>query len=326
MEFFKSVGKKALGSRLRMLTDKITADAAGIYRLYDIDLQPKWFPVFYALSQGEEKTITGIAQEIGHSHPSVSKIIAEMIALDLVRERRDGSDGRRNMVSLSEKGMVYTSNIQEQYEDVEAAIEAISSVATQDLWRALEEWESLLEQKSLLRRVTEQKKSRESKHVEIVNFSATYAAAFRSLNEQWISTYFKMEDTDYKSLNDPEGYILKNGGQILVALYNNEPVGVCALIKMNDGEHDYELAKMAVSPTAQGKNIGWILGKSALGRARELGGKKIYLESNTILKPAINLYQKLGFQKIEGHPSPYKRCNIQMAIDISDYKSVISNV
>jgi ribosomal protein S18 acetylase RimI-like enzyme len=326
MEFFKSVGKKALGSRLRMLTDKITADAAGIYRLYDIDLQPKWFPVFYALSQGEEKTITGIAQEIGHSHPSVSKIIAEMIALDLVHERRDGSDGRRNMVSLSEKGMVYTSNIQEQYEDVEAAIEAISSLATQDLWRALEEWESLLEQKSLLRRVTEQKKSRERKHVEIVNFSATYAAAFRSLNEQWISTYFKMEDTDYKSLNDPEGYILKNGGQILVALYNNEPVGVCALIKMNDGEHDYELAKMAVSPTAQGKNIGWILGNSALGRARELGGKKIYLESNTILKPAINLYQKLGFQKIEGHPSPYERCNIQMAIDISDYKSVISNV
>jgi ribosomal protein S18 acetylase RimI-like enzyme len=326
MEFFKSVGKKALGSRLRMLTDKITADAAGIYRLYDIDLQPKWFPVFYALSQGEEKTITGIAQEIGHSHPSVSKITAEMIALDLVRERRDGSDGRRNMVSLSEKGMVYTSNIQEQYEDVEAAIEAISSVATQDLWRALEEWESLLEQKSLLRRVTEQKKSRESKHVEIVNFSATYAAAFRSLNEQWISTYFKMEDTDYKSLNDPEGYILKNGGQILVALYNNEPVGVCALIKMNDGEHDYELAKMAVSPTAQGKNIGWILGQSALVRAHELGGKKIYLESNTILKPAINLYYKLGFQKIEGHPSPYERCNIQMAIDISDYKSIVLNV
>jgi DNA-binding MarR family transcriptional regulator/GNAT superfamily N-acetyltransferase len=317
MEFFKSVGKKAIGSRLRMLTDRITEDAAGIYNLYNIDLQPKWFPVFYALSQGEEKTITGIAQEIGHSHPSVSKIIAEMIAKDLVKERKDGTDGRRNMVSLSRKGRAYTDQIQQQYKDVEAAIEAISSQATQDLWKAIEEWEYLLEQKSLLRRVSEQKKSRESKDVEIVDYSTKYATAFRDLNEQWISTYFKMEQADYKSLDDPEGYILKNGGQILVALYNNEPVGVCALVKMNDGEHDFELAKMAVSPSARGKNIGWLLGQSALERAGELGGKKVYLESNTILKPAISLYHKLGFQKIVGHPTPYERCNIQMSVDLT---------
>jgi DNA-binding MarR family transcriptional regulator/GNAT superfamily N-acetyltransferase len=326
MEFFRLVGKKALGSRLRMLTDKITEDAAGIYKLYNIDLQPKWFPVFYALSQGTEKTITGIAQEIGHSHPSVSKIIGEMIKKGLVQERKDGTDGRRNMVSLSDKGRAYTDQIQEQYEDVEAAIEAISAQATHDLWKAIEEWEFLLEQKSLLRRVNEEKKSRVSKDVQIVDYSAIYAAAFRNLNEQWISTYFKMEETDYKSLDDPEKYILKNGGQILVALYHNEPVGVCALIKMNDDEHDFELAKMAVSPIAQGRNIGWLLGQSALERARALGGKKVYLESNTRLKPAISLYHKLGFHKIVGHPTPYERCNIQMAVDISNYKSNVSNL
>ncbi len=55
MEFFKTAGIKTIGSRLRMLTNKITADAAHIYKLYDIDMQPKWFPVFYALSEGTEK-------------------------------------------------------------------------------------------------------------------------------------------------------------------------------------------------------------------------------------------------------------------------------
>jgi ribosomal protein S18 acetylase RimI-like enzyme len=206
---------------------------------------------------------------------------------------------------------------------VEASIEAISSQATYDLWKAVEEWEFLLEQKSLLKRVTEQKKSRESKSVEIVNYTSEYAEAFRALNEQWISTYFKMEETDYKSLDNPKEYILKKGGQILVALYHNEAVGVCALIKMNDGEHDFELAKMAVSPKAQGRNIGWLLGQAALQRAGELDGKKVYLESNTLLKPAINLYHKLGFQKIAGHPSPYERCNIQMAVDISKLNSSV---
>jgi DNA-binding MarR family transcriptional regulator/N-acetylglutamate synthase-like GNAT family acetyltransferase len=318
MYFYKTVGKKALGSRLRLLTDKITEDASGIYHLYNIDLQPKWFPVFYVLSQGEEKTITDIAREIGHSHPSVSKIVSEMSKLDLVKERKDGSDGRRNIISLSDRGTAYTHQIHEQYEDVEAAIDAISSQATYDLWKAVAEWEFLLEQKSLLKRVIEQKKLRESKDVQIIDYSSKYAESFKRLNEQWIATYFKMEETDYKALNNPEEYILKGGGHIFVALYQNEPVGVCALIKMNDGEHDFELAKMAVSPTAQGKNIGWLLGKSALERVRELGAKKIYLESNTVLKPAINLYQKLGFRKIAGLPSPYERCNIQMAVNISE--------
>jgi GNAT superfamily N-acetyltransferase len=127
-----------------------------------------------------------------------------------------------------------------------------------------------------------------------------------------------MEEADYSSLNDPEGYILKKGGHILVALYQGEPVGVCALIRMKESEYEFELAKMAVSPLAQGKNIGWMLGQAALNWAGAQGAKKVYLESNTILKPAINLYHKLGFQKVAGHATPYERCNIQMACDISN--------
>ena len=65
MEFFNQVGKKAIGSRLRMLTEKITEDAAQIYKDYNVDLKPKWFPVFYVLSQNNEMGITHIAGEIG---------------------------------------------------------------------------------------------------------------------------------------------------------------------------------------------------------------------------------------------------------------------
>lgn len=159
------VGIKAIGSRLGMLTGKITEDASGIYKLYDIGMEPKWFPVFYSLSQGDEKTITGIAQEIGHSHPSVSKIISEMIKHRLVLDGKDKSDGRRNMVNLTEKGKSYHEKIQGQYLYVEASIRAINTHTTHNLWKAIQEWEFLLEQKSLLRRVTEQKKSRESEEV-----------------------------------------------------------------------------------------------------------------------------------------------------------------
>lgn len=316
MDFFVNAGKMAIGSRLRMLTEKITEDAAQIYRLYNVELQPKWFPVFYYLSQHNGQTITGIAKAIGHSHPSVSKITREMAKAGLVTEEKGKADARQNVICLTEKGTAIGEKIMLQYEDVNSAIDEVLNQTQHNLWKAIEEWEFLLEQKSLLRRVQEQRKKRESALVQIVDFKPQHRQAFKDLNEEWITKYFKMEEADYKALDNAEGYILKGGGHILVALYNNEPVGVCALIKMNDPEYDFELAKMAVSAKLQGRNIGFLLGLAAISKARELGAKKIYLESNTILKPAINLYHKLGFSKVVGRETPYERCNIQMELEL----------
>lgn len=316
MDFYNNAGKVALGSRLRRLSEQLTEDASQVYKMYNVALQPKWFPVFHALSQGQDKTITAIADEIGHSHPSVSTIIREMVKQGIVIEKKDKLDGRKNVIGLSKKGKEVVANIAPQYIDVTNAIEDALSQTRYDLWKAIEEWEFLLNQKSLLRRVQEQKKLRESRDVQIVDYKPAYLQAFKRLNEEWISKYFKMETADHKALDNPQKNIIAKGGQILVALYNNEPVGVCALIKMDDPVYEYELAKMAVSPTAQGKNIGWLLGKAAIDKARSLGVKKLYLESNTILQPAINLYHKLGFQKVVGHATPYERCNIQMELVI----------
>ncbi|ABQ07328.1 transcriptional regulator, MarR family [Flavobacterium johnsoniae UW101] len=313
MEFFDKVGKAALGSRLRLMTAVITDDASKIYELYGVDFVPKWFPVFYILTEERELTITEIANEIGHSQPSVSKIIQEMSNAGIVKESKT-DDKRKNNVVLTEKGVLLSQKIQQQLKDIDVAIDGIISESKHNLWAALEEWEFLLEQKSMFKRVSDQKKLRESKDVEIVEYKPEYQEAFRALNVEWISNYFEMEEADYKALDNPEEYILNKGGKILVALYQNEPVGVCALIKMNNPDYDFEMAKMAVSPKAQGKNIGWLLGQGIVKTARELGAKKIYLESNTILKPAINLYYKLGFEKVFGLETPYKRCNIQMEL------------
>jgi len=69
-----------------------------------------------------------------------------------------------------------------------------------------------------------------------------------------------------------------------------------------------------VTSKAKGKGIGFLLGESVINKAVELEAKKVYLESNTVLVPAINLYKKLGFKRSQGVSSPYERCNIQMEI------------
>ena len=166
--------------------------------------------------------------------------------------------------------------------------------------------------------IKKKKKERESKDIKIVPYEPCYQSAFRTLNEEWITAYFRMEEADYKALDHPKEYILEKGGAILVALYKDEPVGVCALCKMDHPLYDYELAKLAVSPKVQGKGIGVLLCEAVVNKAKELGGKRIFIESNTRLKPAIHIYHKLGFKELPEYHTTYERGDIQMELMIEE--------
>jgi DNA-binding MarR family transcriptional regulator/N-acetylglutamate synthase-like GNAT family acetyltransferase len=314
MDFYFQVGKMALGSRLRRLSERLTEDAAKIYALYDVALDPKWFPVFYVLSQSNGMSVTEIAHRIGHSHPSVSQIVKEMKRNGIVTIDKGIEDARVSVVKLSDTGKQLIPKLEKQYLDVTNAVENLLSEAQNDLWKALEETEFLLTDKSFFERVKDMRNVREQQQVEIIDYSPEFQGDFKRLNYEWIEKYFKLEDSDHQSLDNPNQKILQPGGFIYLARYNNEVVGTCALIKVDDER--YELAKMAVTEKVRGKGIGWLLGQAAIHKARDLGAKTIYLESNTVLEAAIHLYQKLGFRKVVGQPSPYERCNIQMELQL----------
>lgn len=145
--------------------------------------------------------------------------------------------------------------------------------------------------------------------VHIVPYSPPYAQAFKELNEAWINMYFELEEDDVLTLSNPQA-IIDKGGFILVALKDDLPVGVCALRKSSDDT--LEFSKMAVSENAHGLGIGGKLMEAAIGKAREVGAKRLYLEGNTLLEASIHLYKKFGFKEVTGRESHYKRVNIIM--------------
>ena len=150
--------------------------------------------------------------------------------------------------------------------------------------------------------------------VEVVPYEASHREAFRRLNEAWISRYFRLEAPDTRVLDAPQEEILDKGGHILVAVRGGEPIGVCALLRVDDVT--FELAKMAVAEHARGLGAGYLLGEAAKAKAREVGASRLILESNTVLEPAIALYRKLGFTEFTGVPSEYDRCNIHMEVTL----------
>ena len=316
-DFFEKTGKVAIGSRLRLLTDTITRNADEIYKLYGVDIKPKWFPVFYSLMDEQPKSITSIAKEIGHTHPSVSVIAKEMLGKGIVVELDDKSDKRRSTITLSELGKEMAETLVAQLRDVERAVNELSNESEYDLWNAIADWERLLGEKSMYERVKEVKAKREKSEIKIVKYDDSYHNAFKMLNREWIEKFWKLEPHDIEVLENPDKHILNKGGQIFVAVYRGKAVGVCALCRMPEHSgYDYELVKLAVSSDTRRLGIGLNLCRTALNYASSQGAKTIFLESNTRLKSAIALYRKLGFKELKEYHPAYERGDIQMEFKI----------
>jgi GNAT superfamily N-acetyltransferase len=150
--------------------------------------------------------------------------------------------------------------------------------------------------------------------VRIVPYSAGYRTAFRDLNLEWIAAYFEVEPEDRRVLDDPETHVLAPGGAILMAVDGDEAIGTGALIR--SGLHEFELAKMAVTPRAQGRGVGRQICAALIGLARRLGADRIELLSHRSLGPAISLYSSLGFREIPLGETPYRRANIRMELPL----------
>ncbi len=148
----------------------------------------------------------------------------------------------------------------------------------------------------------------------VSTYDAKYLQAFIELNLEWIKKYFAVEDADQKQLFEADELILKKGGEIFFVIKDLEALGTCAMIPFS---HDrYELAKMAVSPKAQGRGYGNLLMEAAINWARAKGVKEITLLSNHILGPALNLYRKYGFKEIDEEHPEYKRCDVVMRLKL----------
>jgi putative acetyltransferase len=69
---------------------------------------------------------------------------------------------------------------------------------------------------------------------------------------------------------------------------NGLPEGVC------------ELVKMYLKKEARGRGLGKLLIDKCLHTAKEMGYKKVYLETMPELRKAVSVYEKFGFEYLNG--------------------------
>ncbi|WP_332367454.1 GNAT family N-acetyltransferase [Micromonospora sp. WMMC250] len=139
------------------------------------------------------------------------------------------------------------------------------------------------------------------------------AEAFRALNEEWISHFFTIEESDRKTLNDPFAAIVEPGGDVLIVRDGGKIIGCVAVVRSSDDV--FELSKMAVTPAVRGRGLGRRLIEAAIARARQFGATTLFLVSSTKLPNAVHLYETAGFQHVSPDqvpPPPYARADVFM--------------
>ena len=150
--------------------------------------------------------------------------------------------------------------------------------------------------------------------IEIISYDAVYQDAFKTLNLEWLKRYNLLEQIDIDMLNDPEKYILADGGYIFLARFHNEIIGTAGLVKE---DHDTcELVKMCVHPDHRSKGISKLLIEVCIKQARELQAKRIVLFSNHQLQAAQELYKQYGFNYVTLEDSYFVTADIKMELTL----------
>jgi putative acetyltransferase len=107
-------------------------------------------------------------------------------------------------------------------------------------------------------------------------------------------------------------YVAEDDAEIIggAGIYPTEnlPAGTC------------ELVKLYLSPKARGKGIGKLLMEKCIIAAKDLGYKKIYLETMPELTIAIPMYERFGFTYLPAAmgSSGHTGCDVWMIKDLEE--------
>jgi len=298
-----------LGSRLKRLAERMQAGASRFVGSLGLEVQPTHMGLLAALDRAP-MTVGQLVDAVGTSQPGVTRGIGQLTEMGLVEAAR-GADQRQKTLRLTPAGEAAMVRIKLQvWPRLEQAVKAITDGLSGGFLDQIAAIERALAETPL-----EARAAGAGPQLRLREYSPDLQPVFHAINAEWITAMFRLEPADLEVLEDPQTHILDGGGAIL---FVEAPalgiIGTCAL-RMT-GPNSAELTKMGVRASARGLKAGEFLLAAAIERAQAMGIDDLYLLTNSACKPAIHLYEKLGFRHdaeiMARYAARYCRCDVAM--------------
>jgi DNA-binding MarR family transcriptional regulator len=313
--YLASLGKLALGSRLKALSDHFYSAVDEVYQARGARIESRWMPVLRYLWDVGPSSVTEVAEAIGQTHSAVSQLTDKLVRAGMVRRRRDPADGRRTVLQLTDKANVALAELGPLWCAVRQGVSTSLGEHAARLLEALAACEEALQARPVAAAILAEHDVIMATPVVIEPYASALREHFYRLNAQWLERYFRIEDIDRAVLTDPERYVLQPGGIVFFARLGENIIGTCALLQESPGV--YELTKMGVDETFQGLGAGRRLLDAAIAEFHRRNGTMLFLESNSRLKPALGMYERAGFRmQPNARPgSHYERADVYMVYE-----------
>jgi len=120
--FIRELGYKALDSRFKRISDRMSHDIRKLYKELNVDVEPNWYLIFGLLRDNKKLSIAEIAESLGYTHPSVVVIIKKMTAKGFISTTKDDIDKRKQIITLTNKSNKLLPELEKLWTSCERAI------------------------------------------------------------------------------------------------------------------------------------------------------------------------------------------------------------
>ena len=107
------------------------------------------------------------------------------------------------------------------------------------------------------------------------------------------------QDFDHEMATFPAKYTPPEGGLLLARDEAGEAVGAVGLWRLGDGI--CEMKRLYARPASRGKSVGRKLAQAIVGMARDLGYRRMRLDTLPSMVAARKLYETVGFRETRAY-------------------------
>lgn len=118
----------------------------------------------------------------------------------------------------------------------------------------------------------------------------------------WLGVDLSFQNFDQEMASLPGAYSAPEG-RLFFAEVNGQPAGCVGVRAVSDADSVCEMKRLYVEPSHRGSGVGRMLAISAINAAKEMGYRKLLIDTLPSMRMAVKLYRELGFTEA---PSYYQ--------------------